>query len=37
MAANRERVLPTGDMHLAFRLNSALRLFRNIADAEAMR
>jgi AraC-like DNA-binding protein len=31
--ASRERVLPTGEMHLAFRFNSPLRLFRNIDDA----
>src|SRR5262245_22930115 len=29
---HRERVLPTGDMHLAFRLNHPLRLFRDIND-----
>jgi hypothetical protein len=32
LTACRERVLPTGDMHLAFRLNSPLRLFRNVDD-----
>src|SRR5262245_20345085 len=35
LTAGRERVLPTGAMHLAFRLNSPLRLFRNIDDAAA--
>ena len=33
LTASRERGLPTGDMHLAFRLDSPLRLFRNIDDA----
>src|SRR5262245_38106271 len=33
LTASRERALPTGNMHLAFRLNSPLRLFRNIDDA----
>src|SRR5262245_54629618 len=33
LVARRERVLPTGDMHLAFRLNHPLRLFRDIDDA----
>jgi AraC-like DNA-binding protein len=28
----RERVLPTGDMHIAFRLNRPLRLFRDVDD-----
>src|SRR5262245_487176 len=32
LTASRERGLPTGDMHLAFRLNSPLRLFRSIDD-----
>jgi len=33
LTASRERVLPTGEMHLAFRFSSPLRLFRNIDDA----
>src|SRR5262245_14899257 len=32
LTACRERVLPTGHMHLAFRLNYPLRLFRDVDD-----